>query len=160
MPVPAAAPAIPAVTEPAVAVVVPVVANPVPAEALATHAAVTPKTAAGRGPRDLLVSSAAAVLLLAGLLSLPGDLVQRFLPATLSTGAIAVARSGLAAGQIELANGIVLQTIVTSDGSKPVVAALPEGALSDLKVGDVLLVYAATGEMLDSATALEALLGR
>jgi serine/threonine protein kinase len=162
MPVPVAAPAIPAATEPAVSVVVPGVANPVPAEALAMHAAVTPKAAAGRGPRDLLVSSAAAVLLLAGLLSLPGDLVQRFLPAALPTApeAIAAAGSGLAAGQIELANGIVLQTIVTSDGSKPVVAALPAGALTDLKVGDVLLVYAATGEMLDSAAALDALLGR
>ena len=102
------------------------------------------------------------MLLLAGLLSLPGDLVQRFLPATLSETpqTLVAAGADLASGQIELANGIVLQTIATSDGSKPVVAALPTGTLTDLKVGDVLLVYAATGETLDSAAALKTLLSR
>ncbi len=122
-------------------------------------AATAPKPVSVRGPRDLLVSSAAAVLLLAGLLSLPGNLVQRFTPAASPPDATAV-QTDLSAGQVQLANGIVLQTIATSDGSKPVVAVLPADAVTDLQVGDVLLVYAATGEMLHSAAALDALLGR
>ncbi len=128
-----------------------------PAEAVAATA---PKTALISRPQNLLVSSAAAVVLLAGLLSLPGDLVQRFLPADRSTAAATATGSGLAAGQFELANGVVLQDIETGDGPRPVVVALPHGLVTDLQVGDVLLVYAATGEMLDSASALVNLLKR
>jgi hypothetical protein len=60
-----------------------VVASPVQAHAAAsqTPAAPVQAAAARRGPRDWLVSTAAAVLLLAGLSSLAGDLTDRFGPA-------------------------------------------------------------------------------
>jgi protein involved in polysaccharide export with SLBB domain len=62
--------------------------------------------------------------------------------------------------QIALANGIVMQTVETAYGQRAVVSALPEGSLTDLQIGDVLLVYAATGEMIDSAQALRDLVER
>jgi serine/threonine protein kinase len=115
-----------------------------------------------RAPRDLLVASAAAVLMLAGLLSLPGDLVHRlWSPAAESmTGSALAVTAPTQLGQIELVNGIVLQTAITASKTQAVVSYLPEGALTDLQVGDVLLVYAATGEVIESAKAVQILLQR
>jgi serine/threonine protein kinase len=128
-------------------------AVPQPAAALPEPA---PK-AASRTSRDLLVASAAAVLLLAGLLSLPGDLIQRLWGTSTDVAAGTAAPS---VAQVALANGIVLQTVETAHGARAMVYALPEGAETDLQVGDVLLVYAATGEMIDSAHAAQSLLAR
>lgn len=50
----------------------------VPTAPAVTVTAVQPQAPAARGPRDWLVSSAAAVLLLAGLSSLAGDMLERF----------------------------------------------------------------------------------
>jgi hypothetical protein len=128
-------------------------AVPQPAAALSEPA---PK-AASRTSRDLLVASAAAVLLLAGLLSLPGDLIQRLWGTSTD---VAASTAAPPVAQVSLANGIVLQTVETAHGARAMVYALPEGAETDLQVGDVLLVYAATGEMIDSAHAAQSLLAR
>jgi hypothetical protein len=133
------------------------VSTPVPpVAASATH------KPASRVSRDLLIASAAAVLLLAGLLSLPGDLIQRLWGASsnveLTAGAALTGAEPVA--QVSLANGIVFETVETAHGARAMVFALPEDAETDLQVGDVLLVYAATGEMIDSAHAAQALLER
>ena len=107
------------------------------------------KVPGARGPRDLLISSAAAVLLLAGLLSLPGDLVQRFMPGQPQA---VLAETG--SDRITLPGGMAFETVKTSSGFQTVVADLGTGIVSDLQVGDVLLVYAATGESLGGATSL------
>jgi serine/threonine protein kinase len=136
-------------------------AKPVPAavvEPVMPLAAVAPARAF-RGSRDLLVASAAAVVLLAGLLSLPGNLGQGLQPAA-ATQAVATPELTVAADRVELANGMVLHTVDTSNGARAVVTILPQGADTDLKSGDVLLVYAATGEVIDGAPALQALLSR
>ena len=67
---------------------------------------------------------------------------------------------GLGASSVELANGIVLQTIQTGNGARALVSVLPAGVTTDLEIGDVLLVYAATGEVIESAEAVSALLER
>jgi hypothetical protein len=55
---------------------------------------------------------------------------------------------------------MVLQTVDTANGPRALVTTLPQGADTDLKSGDVLLVYAATGEVIDGAPAVKALLAR
>jgi hypothetical protein len=203
-----------------------------------------------RGARDLLVASTAAILLLVGLLSLPGDLKQRLLSATVVTDALVVSevgQSGLAHGlrlpfvtdpadtaritarlpwspdwvepglqivevngapvqdgadlarmmagaadlsqaaelnviigyviapgadvvrkmetlpvvaRLDLENGLAFDMVPTPTGVQTVVAAVPEGGVTDLKVGDVLVVYSATGETLGTETALADILKR
>lgn len=205
--------------------------------------------------RDLLVSSAAAVLLLAGLLSLPGDLMQRLWPGQAAVTALArpvvapqaVSENGLvralrmpfqvdpadpariaarlpwspgwvvpglrivevngapvqdgaevaamlAAGadlsqvtelnvilgyvaatggdvirkmetlpavdRLDLSNGLSFDMVSTPTSVQTVVAAVPGVEVTDLAVGDVLVVYSATGEMLGTATALRDILSR
>ncbi|MFN6926196.1 MAG: serine/threonine protein kinase [Tabrizicola sp.] len=211
--------------------------------------------AAPRGSRDLLMASTAAVLLLAGLLSLPDDLVQRVWPGTqgpaASTAAVAVGTvqdtSGLvrslrmpfqpdpadparvaarlpwspawvlpglqlvevngapvqegadlaammAGGtdlaetaelnvifgyvsapggdvvrkmetlpvvdRLDLENGLSFEMLATPTGVQTVVAAVPGTTVTDLAVGDVLVVYSETGETLGTATALLDILKR
>jgi hypothetical protein len=121
----------------------------------AAPARVAAEPPARRGKRPLLAAAAAAVLLVAGLLSLPGPSV------TLTTASLLTAvTGGNIATEVRLSNGIVLTTIATGSGDRAMVTALPEGAATDLQVGDVLLVYAATGELIDSAEAANALLER
>jgi hypothetical protein len=117
--------------------------------------AVTPPAKRSRG---LLVATAAAVLVAAGFLALPTDQAGSFAEATKLPLS---ADTGLqAAGSVELANGIVLQTIETANGARALVSVLPAGVTTDLQIGDVLLVYAATGEVMESAEAVSALLER
>ena len=131
-----------------------------PVQPAAPVAAATPKPAS-RVSRDLLVALAAAVLLLGGLLSLPGELIQRLSGASTTPVTAGAALTDAApVTQVSLANGIVLQTVETAQGARAMVLALPEGAETDLQVGDVLLIYAATGEMIDSAHAAQTLLAR
>jgi serine/threonine protein kinase len=108
---------------------------------------------AKRKKPSLLAATAVAGLLLAGFLALPDDPVT-VTPAALLTAGPAVD----AGGQVRLTNGFVLTTIQTGGGARAMVTALPEGVATDLQVGDVLLVYAATGELIDSAEAASALL--
>jgi serine/threonine protein kinase len=115
----------------------------------------------GRAWRDLFVASTAAALLVAGLFSLPSDLFNRaWTSATALVPAGAAMTGAASGGHVELVNGIVLKTVETSSGARAVVSALPEGVETDLQVGDVLLVYAATGEVMDSAQAVNDLLER
>ncbi|MCU0826229.1 MAG: serine/threonine protein kinase [Tabrizicola sp.] len=123
-----------------------------------------------RGSRDLLMSSAAAILLLVGLLSLPNDTLSRLWPGEPPQASVAANAPGSQATalpidlpivqRLELENGLVFQLVSDGPDVQTVVAALPEGAETDLQVGDVLLVYAATGEQLKSATALADILKR
>lgn len=208
-----------------------------------------------RAPRDLLVSAAAAVLLLVGLLSLSNDLMQRLWPGQATSPAVALpfvapkddAGNGLvrvlrmpflvdpadparidarlpwspgwvapglrivevngapvqdgadlaamlAAGadlsqvaelnvilgyvaapggdvirkmetlpavdRLDLSNGLSFDMISTPTSIQTVVAAVPGGGVTDLAVGDVLVVYSASGEMLGTATALADILAR
>jgi hypothetical protein len=245
---PASAAAVPpAVTPPAPVAPAPVTPPP--------PAAAAGPQAASRGSRDLLMASTAAVLLLAGLLSLPDDLVQRVWPGTqgpaASTAAVAVGTvqdtSGLVRGlrmpfqpdpadparvaarlpwspawvlpglqvvevngapvqegadlaammvggtdlagtaelnvifgyvtapggdvvrkmetlpvvdRLDLENGLSFEMVATPTGVQTVVAAVPGSAVTDLAVGDVLVVYSGTGETLGTATALLEILKR
>jgi hypothetical protein len=120
-----------------------------------------------RGPRDLLVSSAAAVLLFVGLLSLPGDAIGRLWPGDPPTVATASVAGSFAPSstlpivhRLELENGMAFEMAQTPTGVQTVVVALPDSISTDLQVGDVLLVYAATGETLGTETALADILKR
>ena len=122
-------------------------------EAPAIAPAVPAALPTARGPRDLLVSSAAAVLLLVGLLSLPGDIFQRWAP----SAAVPVT---VTADRLELPGGLAFTLVTTPTGVETVVADLGDAGSTDLQVGDVLLVYAATGETLGTAAALPDILRR
>lgn len=172
------------VSEPALVAAAPAVA-PVEAPAAAPAPApvsqaipqlVEPAPAAARGalrqsPKDVLVTAAAAVLLLVGLLSLPDflpkagvEVVQR--AATVASPAVAtptVAANGdqlPVVNAVRLPNGMTFESVETATGTMTVVAAVPDGADSTLEVGDVLLVYAASGETLGTDTALSEILRR
>ena len=125
-----------------------------------------------RGPRDFLVASAAAVLLLVGLLSLP-DILGRGSEAVAATGAPAttVATGGtaiavpadpglLVTNVLRLPGGYTFDVVETATGAQTVVSELPPDFQGSIQVGDVLLVYAATGETLGTATALREILTR
>ena len=105
--------------------------------------------------RTLLRASAAGVLVLAGLLALPDGLVQRLVP--VQAPALFVASS---ADLLTLPGGLAFRMVDTGTRVQTVVAALGNVTDSDLQVGDVLLVYAATGESLGSATSLADILRR
>lgn len=239
-----------------------VVSAPAPVVEKAAAPVSPPDTERRAGPqirlgtlRDLLVSSAAAVLLLAGLLSLPADLMQRlwtgqsavtavalpvvapqapaetslvrglrmpfqvdpadpariaarlpWSPSWVAPGLRVVEVNGaavqdgadlaamLAAGadlsqatelnvilgyvaatggdvirkmetlpavdRLDLPNGLSFDMVSTPTSVQTVVAAVPGGDVTDLAVGDVLVVYSATGEMLGTATALADILSR
>jgi serine/threonine protein kinase len=136
-------------------------AMPEPAASTSAHPAAHPVSAgkpARRALRPLLAASAAAVLLVVGLGSLPA-----FLDRANGTATASLATTGaalMAASPVELVNGIVLHTVETAQGARAMVSVLPEGVSTDLQVGDFLLVYAATGEMIESAEAVQTLLLR
>jgi hypothetical protein len=119
------------------------------------------KRPSGGTLRKVLIASVAAMVLVAGVLSLPGDLLDRIpgqATAPLTAGASLTVEEQLA--EIAVVDGIALQTVETVNGTRAVVSALPDGAETDLQVGDVLLVYAATGEMIENAEGAKALLLR
>jgi serine/threonine protein kinase len=61
---------------------------------------------------------------------------------------------------LELPSGLAFETIDTPTGTQTVAAKVPASAVTDLKVGDMLLIYAPSGETLGTPTALENILGR
>lgn len=151
-----------------------------PAALVADHAA-TPASAVivaqtPRGPRDFLLSSAAAILLLVGLLSLPEMLSRGSSGGTEPTSAAVaatsadaqvaeVAPSGSArdlrvTNVLRLPGGFTFDLLETGTGPQTVVSELPADLVGDLQVGDVLLVYSPTGETLATATALRDILKR
>lgn len=151
--------AVPAV-DPAAAAVAPVLA---PSDVTPPQSAARPvePLVSVRAPRDLLVSSAAAVLLFVGLLSLPGDAIDRlWRGGSVVTAAGASSSAPQMVHRLELEGGLVFEMTPAGPGYRTVVLALPEGGTSDLQVGDVLLVYAATGETLSTESALADILKR
>ena len=177
---PAAAPAARPISAPppAAPVLAKAPSTPVPA-----HAAPQPALAqAARGPRDFLTSAAAAVLLLVGLLSLPDVLSRRTEGGVAPAATAAVATAAPAAvapaetvptpaaspvaealpitNVLRLPGGHTFEVVETATGLQTVVSELPADAEGTLQVGDVLLVYTASGEMLGTATALREILQR
>lgn len=144
-------------------------ATPAPRVASAAVPAAQPATI---GPRNLLVMSAAAVLLLAGLLSLPQVLrpAEPVATATVAPTDLATQAgpaTGDAAGQgllvtnmLRLPGGLAFEMIETPTGTATTVSAVPEGMGNTVAVGDVLLVYAPSGETLGTGTALRDILTR
>ena len=168
-------------------------ASPVQAEAKAPSVPAQPEFApasapspapllviqAPRGPRDFLVSSTAAVLLLVGLLSLPGLLSRepQALAPTATAGtaaadilvpAVPTATAAAPATQellpvtnvLRLPGGYTFEVIETPNATQTVVSELPADLQGSIQVGDILLVYAPTGETLGTATALREILQR
>jgi hypothetical protein len=128
-----------------------VAAVPPPAMAVAPPAA--------RRSRGLVAATVAAVLVAAGFLALPTDRVKPVasdaakVPMSADTGLLGLS-------SVALANGIVLQTVETANGTRAMVSVLPDGVATDLQIGDIIIVYAATGEVVDGAQAVNALLER
>ncbi len=137
-----------------------------------------PPVAVVRGPRDFLMSSTAAILLLVGLLSLPNLLSQNTGAAPVVNAAIAPVvaevetppQEGRAIATAEstlpvtnflrLPGGYTFEVVETTTGQETVVSELPADFSGTLQVGDTLLVYVPTGEMLGTATALREILQR
>jgi serine/threonine protein kinase len=62
--------------------------------------------------------------------------------------------------RLDLSNGLSFEMVPTPTGVQTVVVAVPASGITDLAIGDVLLVYNATGEMLGTAAALADILKR
>lgn len=138
---------------------------------------------APRNLRDFLMSSAAAALLVVGLLSLP-DLLGRgadgaaptaiaasaptFAPAETLVAVAPAAVVGTPRAQellpvtnvLRLPGGYTFDVVETDTATQTVVSELPAELEGSIQVGDVLLVYAPTGETLATATALREILQR
>jgi hypothetical protein len=130
-----------------------------------------------QNPKDVLVTAAAATLLLVGLLSLPGlfqrDGAESVRAGTAPTSAAQASAAQAAAAPaaaareslpvvnvLRLPNGMSFEAVDTATGTLTVVAEVPAGAETTMRVGDVLLVYAASGESLGTETALSDILKR
>lgn len=157
----ATAPSLPAAPEPAVA------ASPAPVVVIQVP----------RNVRDFLMSSAAAVLLLVGLLSLPNLLssgtdgvapTATAAPAPTETlAAVASVQAAPRADELlpvtnvlRLPGGYTFDVVETDTATQTVVSELPAELEGSIQVGDILLVYAPTGETLATATALREILQR
>ena len=62
--------------------------------------------------------------------------------------------------EMRLADGLAFQMVETPTGTQTMVAAVPAGTATDLEVGDVLLLYRATGETMGTTGALASILER
>ncbi len=62
--------------------------------------------------------------------------------------------------ELRLADGLAFQMVETPTGTQTMVAAVPAGTATDLEVGDVLLLYRATGETMGTTGALASILQR
>ena len=121
-----------------------------------------------QNPKDVLVTAAAATLLLVGLLSLPGvfqrDAVvsaqPRTIPEATTIPAAQTAESLSVVNSLRLPNGMTFEAVETATGTMTVVADIPAGIETTMQVGDVLLVYGASGESLGTGTALRDILQR
>jgi tRNA A-37 threonylcarbamoyl transferase component Bud32 len=63
-------------------------------------------------------------------------------------------------GQLKLSSGLTFETLETPTGVQTRVAAIPAGEETDLRPGDILLVYSATGETIGTGGALADILAR
>ena len=158
----------------AVAAVAPEMVEPKAVAASQPAPVAEPDAPAARGavalqnPKDVLVTAAAATLLLVGLLSLPGlfsrgDAAPTAVPTATLAAPVAAAPEHAAlpvVNVLRLPNGLTFESVETATGTQTVVADIPAGAETTLQVGDALLVYTATGEMLGTETALRDILQR
>ena len=121
-----------------------------------------------RSAKGILGGAVAAVVVLVGLMVLPGLFSTDPTPvaapvAPVAQDAVATtapARSLTVVNALRLPNGMSFEINETETGTQTVVAEIPSGVETNLQTGDVLLVYAATGEMLGNATALRDILQR
>lgn len=121
-----------------------------------------------RSAKGILGGAVAAVVVLVGLMVLPGLFSTVPTPvaapvAPVAQDAVATtgpARSLTVVNALRLPNGMTFEINETETGTQTVVAEIPSGVETNLRTGDVLLVYAATGEMLGNATALRDILQR
>jgi tRNA A-37 threonylcarbamoyl transferase component Bud32 len=120
-----------------------------------------------QNPKDVLVTAAAATLLLVGLLSLPAQFRKDAAPALpTARAAMASVDPAPAADRLPVVNvlrlpsGLTFEAVETAAGPQTIVAEIPQGTETTLQVGDVLLVYTASGEMLGTANALREILER
>lgn len=146
--------------------VAPAPVRPAPVAAVSAAEPALQPAPATKGPRDLLVSSAAAVLLLVGLLSLPGLFQPKGVASATSTPAVAPAsipaegKLALVTNMLRLPGGLTFEMDETATGTETIVSAVPPDATGTLAVGDVLLIYTPTGETLGTASALRDILTR
>jgi serine/threonine protein kinase len=143
---------------------------PVPADPALTSASAAQPV---RGPRDVLLSSTAAILLLVGLLSLP-DMLSRndgdapavnagaaTVAAPTETAQTVVTDASLPVTNVlRLPGGFTFEVVDTATGMETVVSELPTDITGTLQIGDALLVYIPTGETLGTPTALREILQR
>jgi serine/threonine protein kinase len=143
------------------------VPSTVPAPVVAATPAPAPSTR--RTPPQIVTSTLAALLLLIGLLSLPASLergpdaaVIAAGPATATTAPVASTTSAdlTVANVLRLPSGLAFEIVETATGVQTVVSNVPDGFDTDMQPGDILLVYAPSGEMLGTATALREILQR
>lgn len=145
----------------------PTSAGPAPVTAASTAVPSLQATSAPKGQRDLLVSSAAAVLLLVGLLSLPGLLQPKGATAAASTAAAVAAPASAPVEKLmpmtnilRLPGGLSFVLADTATGTETIVFEVPPEMAGSLAVGDVLLAYTPTGEPLGTESALRDILTR
>ena len=104
------------------------------------------------------------MLLLVGLLSLPGLLqpkgAEGAAPAAMSAPAAAAPTPMLMTNILRLPGGLTFEMAETATGTQTVVSEVPQDAAASLAVGDVLVVYTPTGEVLGTATSLRDILTR
>ncbi|WP_333816706.1 serine/threonine protein kinase [Tabrizicola sp.] len=120
---------------------------------------------AATGSHNLLLMSAAAVLLLVGLLVLLQALRSGDPAAAVSSGSVAAVApaasdSLLVTNVLRLPGGLAFEMVDTPTGTETIVSVVPEGSGNTVAAGDVLLVYAPSGETLGTGTALRDILTR
>ncbi len=144
----------------------PAVAPSEPAVVAAIPAPTERPGGALQSPKDMLVMAAAATLLLVGLLALPALVGKSDDSAGQAEARVAAADPPLGGEQlpvvnvVRLPNGLAFESIQTATGTMTVVATVPDGADTTLQVGDVLLVYADSGEPIGTESALGDILRR
>ena len=160
-----------------------VVSEPAPVLAKAPSAAPEPATAvpaaapARLGLLQLVSGTLAAGLLLVGLLALPTGLklatdsssataAPTVAPVVAPAPAVAPAAAPASSldlpvtNMLRLPSGLAFEIVETATGVQTVVSEVPDGFDTDMMKGDVLLVYAPSGETLGTATALREILKR
>ncbi len=122
---------------------------------------------ARRNPLQFMAGTLAALLLLAGLLSLPASLKREGAPTVTAAAPVVASPAALDASVglpvtnvLRLPSGLAFEIVETATGLQTVVSEVPEGYDTDMLAGDILLLYAPSGETLGTATALREILQR
>ncbi|MGL4238143.1 serine/threonine-protein kinase, partial [Tabrizicola sp.] len=134
--------------------------------ALGAPLPVVAPTVLGHGTRKIFMSFTAAALLVLGLMAVSqGDLglVHTDAVAARTAGATVSAAPKVdltVTNMLRLPSGLAFEEVATPAGSQIMVSEVPDEIPTDLKVGDVLLTYASTGETVGTAAALREILQR